>query len=350
MHKYLMIFIAGCLYYSGLIGLARWWTRHSGQQLVVLNYHRATGEQLRRHLLYLNRHYRILHLEAGLEELYTVYKDRHEKLDRRIPLVLTFDDGYHDNYTHAFALARELHTPITIFLSTGYIENGTRFWWLESKYLVEHAQVNEVTIEGHTYHLHQQQEREDLAYMIDTRLRQATSVVEREKFLSVVSEILRPAPSLDAEEQAMLPLTWAEVQEMDRTGWVSFGAHTVHHPILAYLCDPTEVEHEVGECRAILEQHLNHPVRTFSYPVGQLQHITQDVLQAVQDAGYTWALTTVYGFNTLQSDPYQLKRIEVDAVQHWLIVAAEAAGLWGFFSRLRWVPVIRHRLSNPLRC
>ena len=132
---------------------------------------------------------------------------------------------------------------------------------------------------------------------------------------------------------------------MEESGWVSFGAHTMHHPILAYLADPAEVQREVSECRVTLEQQLGHAVRTFAYPVGQLQHIGDDVLHAIQQAGYDWALTTTYGFNTASSNPYLLRRIEVDVSQHWLVMAAEAAGLWGFFSRLRWIPFIRKNFT-----
>src|SRR5712691_599850 len=111
MRKRILTFIAACLYYSGLVKLARWWIRRSGQQLVILNYHRATGGDLRRHLLYLRRHYRILHLEAALEELYMPSKNGKQVGDRRTPLVLTFDDGYYDNYSHGLTLARELQIP-----------------------------------------------------------------------------------------------------------------------------------------------------------------------------------------------------------------------------------------------
>ena len=98
------ILIAVCLYYSGLLKLIYWWSRQSRQYLVILNYHRAAGGNLRRHLLYLSRHFRILHLETALEELYTPRKGRLQIGDQRLPLVLTFDDGYYDSSVDAFAL------------------------------------------------------------------------------------------------------------------------------------------------------------------------------------------------------------------------------------------------------
>ena len=339
------VFIAACFYYSGLVKLAYWWIRRSGQRLIILNYHRATGGDLHRQMLYLHRHYRILHLEEALEELYTPHEEK-RVADRRMPLVLTFDDGYHDNYTYGFALASELQVPITIFLIPGYIESGDYFWWLEGKRLARRSQVSEVTIEGRTYYLGSSREQRAMAQAIDTRLRHARSIAEREAFLATVRKAFATLSNVTVEEEAVLPLTWEEVYKMEEGGWVSFGAHTMHHPILAYLTGPQEVQREVGECRTKLEKQLGHPVRIFAYPVGQLQHIGADVLHAVRQAGYDWALTTRYGFNTPHSDPHLLRRIEVDVDQHWLVIAAETAGLWGFFSRLRWLPAIRKYFTN----
>jgi peptidoglycan/xylan/chitin deacetylase (PgdA/CDA1 family) len=120
----------------------------------------------------------------------------------------------------------------------------------------------------------------------------------------------------------------------------------MHHPVLAYLADKREVQREVEACRGVVERHLGHPVRSFAYPVGQMQHIGEEALEAVKRAGYCWAVTTRYGFNTPRSHPHLLRRIEVDVSQHWLVVAAEAAGLWGLFARMRWLPLVRRYLTN----
>src|SRR5947209_5858852 len=76
MRSRLRVFITACFYYGGLVKLAHWYIRRSGLHLIILNYHRATGDNLRRQLLYLRRHYRILHLETALEELYTLRNTR----------------------------------------------------------------------------------------------------------------------------------------------------------------------------------------------------------------------------------------------------------------------------------
>jgi len=331
MRERIRVLVAACFYYAGLVKLAYWWIQRSGPRLVILNYHRASGGDLRRHLLYLRRHYRLLHLEAALEELSAPQPADKPVRERRIPLVLTFDDGYHDNYTHAFALARELQVPITIFLIPGYVQSGEHFWWLEGKRLAQQAQVDEVTIEERTYHLDRPGEREALARAIDSRLRYAPSVTQREAFLLTVRQRLGVPGELTPEEEVERPLTWAEVHKMQESGWVSFGAHTMHHPILA---DSQEVQREVQECRTVLEQQLGHAVRTFAYPVGKPEHIGEHGLRAIKVTGYTWALTTMHGTNTRQSDPHQLRRVLGDVSRHWLVMAAETSGVWHLFSPL----------------
>src|SRR2546430_1239757 len=120
--------VGACLYYTGLVPLARILARRAGPRLIILCHHRASGKDLRGQLLYLRRHSRILPLEDALEELHC--PTTREKGDRRTLLAVAFDDGYHDNYTEGFALARELHIPITIFLVPHNIESGEPFTWL----------------------------------------------------------------------------------------------------------------------------------------------------------------------------------------------------------------------------
>lgn len=329
--------LAAGFYYSGMVGLAHWWIRRSRRRLIILNYHSAVGENLRHHMLYLRRHYRLMHLEDALDEWYAPHQKKQNR-DRRLPLVLTFDDGYLDNYSHGLQLARELHVPITVFLVPGYTETGHYFWWLAAEYLVQHTKVEKVAIAGRFYTLAESAERVALMQAIDVHVRHAPSVAEREQFLSDLQqafEVVLPQRIPSEEDNGLLPLTWAEIREMEQSGWVSFGAHTMHHPVLAYLADSNELAQEVTACRQELERQLEHPVRTFAYPIGKFEHFGDRGLQAVKEAGYTWALTTIEETNTMQTDPYLLCRLPGDVEQHWLVMAAELTGLLGILSRCR---------------
>lgn len=339
MRKHLGIFVAACFYYSGLVHLSRWLMQRSGKHLIILNYHHASGGNLRRHMQYLKRYYRVLHLEEALQELYAPATGRLLHADRRTPLVLTLDDGYYDNYTCAFPLARSLRMPITIFVVPGYVESGEYFWWGEGQRLVRRASVHEIVIKGHKYQLQRTEDRELLVRLIDAHLRHATSVVEREDFLKTMRQQLGAPTSILPDEEGELPFNWEQMREMEQSGWVSFGAHTMHHPVLADLKDTNEVQYEVSECRKVLEQELGHPVRTFAYPIGRLEHIGENAVQAVQRARYDWAVTTVHGIDTPLSDPHQLGRVLGNVTRNWLVMAAEVSGVWSMLSPL-WKRII----------
>lgn len=302
---------------------------------------------MRKHLLYLRKHYNIMPVEDALESLYAPAGQKSQ--DRRSSLVLTFDDGYYDNYSEALPLAKELQIPLTIYLVPGYIESGRHFWWEEGQHLSQQTRESEVVINDRKYDLAQANEREELAHMVEHSVRHARSVAEREQFLETVAQTLQVALTPSKRDEPSLPITWEQALEMDKSGWITFGGHTMHHPILAYLADEAEVRREVADCRVALEQKLGHSIYSFAYPVGQNQHLSDAAMQAVRIAGFKWAMTTSYGFNTPQTDPYRLQRIEVDVDQHWLVVAAETAGLWGFLSRLRWLPFVRRYFTNSFQ-
>jgi peptidoglycan/xylan/chitin deacetylase (PgdA/CDA1 family) len=302
--------------------------------VIILNYHRASQGDLRSHLLYLRRAYHILPLEQALRDLYAPSEQKNR--DRRTRLVLTFDDGYHDNYSHAAELARELQVPLTVFLIPGYVDSNARFWWHEGERLVCNARVDQAMLGGRLYRLDQPEDGRLLARAIYEGACHASSVAQREVFLSSVREALDAPASATERDDPLRPLTWAEVQAMEETGWISFGAHSMHHPVLGYLADPGEVQREVQECRAVLENRLGHRVHAFAYPLGRMEHIGTHGFQAVQDGGYDWAVTTERGINNPHVHPLLLRRIVVDdGHQYWLFLAADVAGVWPFFLRLR---------------
>src|SRR6185312_9820505 len=94
--------------------------------------------------------------------------------------------------------------------------------------------------------------------------------------------------------------------------FVTFGAHTMRHPILACLSEPDEVRDEVVACRAALEQGLGRQIIAFAYPVGKGEDIDERAVRAVRAAGYRWAVTTIPGYNTPTTKPHLLRRISTD--------------------------------------
>src|SRR5574340_118921 len=103
-------------------------------------------------------------------------------------------------------------------------------------------------------------------------------------------------------------LTWDQIKEMDKSGLVEFGAHTMHHPNLPDISQEMEKEEIIGS-KKDLESHLKKPVIWFAYPYGSYSNI---IIKTVKDAGFAGAVSTIYGAIQNKDNFYLMPRIGVD--------------------------------------
>jgi peptidoglycan/xylan/chitin deacetylase (PgdA/CDA1 family) len=92
-------------------------------------------------------------------------------------------------------------------------------------------------------------------------------------------------------------LTWAQIREMQDSGLVEFGSHTMRHRNLAEL-PLEEVRWELSESKARLEEKLGRETIGFAYPYGSGAYKT-DVRQAALDAGYRFDFSIKQGISAL---------------------------------------------------
>jgi peptidoglycan/xylan/chitin deacetylase (PgdA/CDA1 family) len=102
-------------------------------------------------------------------------------------------------------------------------------------------------------------------------------------------------------------LNWDEIREM-AAGNVTFGAHTVTHPILTRI-SVSHVIAEIINSKMRIEEKLGRRIFSFAYPNGQPGDYDRKVIGIVKDAGFSCAVTTIWGNNDRDTDPYELRRI-----------------------------------------
>jgi peptidoglycan/xylan/chitin deacetylase (PgdA/CDA1 family) len=109
----------------------------------------------------------------------------------------------------------------------------------------------------------------------------------------------RPLPTLPI-------LTWAQLEGLHKAG-VEVGAHTITHGFLTQ-CTDTQLEEELQQPKAELEERLGTGVGAFAYPQGDYG---PRVVRAVRRAGYVTAATVNQGRAGLQNHPLLLPRLLV---------------------------------------
>ena len=234
---------------------------------------------------------------------------------------ITFDDGYRDNYEHAFPVLQSLGLPATIFLATGPLEEGGELWHDRVFDAFEHAKAP-IEFEGNLLPVASVSGRRLSVLAVLHHLR-ALPPAERDR---QIGAIVSQANTAASSRRRML--TWEEVRSM-RDGGIEFGAHTVTHPILSRMPHEDALA-EVRRSKETIEARLNAPVRLFAFPNGRREDYTPALLHALPALGFTGAVTTEWGLNDQRTPPFELRRV----------------GTWGAdpsvsFARLGW-----HRLTE----
>ena len=112
-------------------------------------------------------------------------------------------------------------------------------------------------------------------------------------------------PSQSASGCGDAYLNWDQIRQLDASGLITIGSHTIDHSDLPTLTADQQ-RHEIIDGKAELERELGHGVSDFAYPYGDYNATT---IAIVKQAGFTTAVTTALG--TLQStdNRYNLTRI-----------------------------------------
>jgi peptidoglycan/xylan/chitin deacetylase (PgdA/CDA1 family) len=226
-------------------------------------------------------------------------------------VIITFDDGYRDNFSHAYPILREMKFPATIFLATGHVGQSSLFWWDLVVYCMKRTAQTSVKfdeIAGVPMSLRTRRKRRIAVQNILTWLK---SVPEEAKGAFLARYAAKLGVSVPEDVADGMHLSWDEVREMAANG-ISFGSHTVTHPILARVT-PEQLTNEVVESKRTLERELGKPAMAFSYPVGDSPNFNQMVEKCVADAGFRYAVSYEEGIADANlSDRYALPRLHVE--------------------------------------
>jgi len=276
-------------------------------QLSILAFHRVLAEgdalfpdvpdtrRFARILTWLKGWFNVLPLDDAVGRL-----SRGELPERAA--VITFDDGYADNYTQALPLLRQHGMSATFFVATGFLDGG-RMWNDTIIEAIRGCRLDTV----------------DLSAIGLSRI-PLTSVSERRSAIEQCIKALKYRPLAErmasAEQvahaaQATLPhdlmMTSADVRELHRNG-MQVGAHTVSHPILTRLTRD-DAHAEIAGSRAKLEELLDASVNAFAYPNGKAgDDYSDEHVALVREIGFACALSTNPGAAGKASDLMQLPR------------------------------------------
>lgn len=292
--------------------------------LVVLNYHRigcgndslfdralwsATQHDFERQVEVLKRNCQLI----GLDELPDVVHRLESGQTRDRFAMITFDDGYRDNYELAFPVLQSADLPGVFFITTGFLDDERLGWWDEVSWMVRSSSCTAIDATdwcGERIEI----DRPDgvLAIQKLVRIIYGLDAERTDEFLTFLAEDTnsgRAPKSLSHD----LWMTWDNVREM-RSGGMSIGAHTVTHPVLATRTAEQQ-SFEICESKLRIEQELGEPVTALSYPVGRRNSFNEATRTALTHHGIEWAFSYYGGFLSQNKNRRQpIDRLDIPRV------------------------------------
>lgn len=282
--------------------------RFTGSQAVILLYHRVGPQEdnwssvpvapaaFEHHLRYLSKNFNILPLRE-IAQILTEQKPLPAKT-----AAITFDDGYKDNYLYAYPLLKKYGQPATIYLTAGHIEKDELFWWDKVSYLIEHTSLKALELPqiGPLDFSGRSQKKQAFAHIRETLKTWPETAKQKliDNLANAAGVVIPPGTAKN------LFLTWQEAREM-QAGGIELGSHGVTHANLTNL-DLPQAESEIVVSKKKIEEKLQTPVLSFSYPNGDFSGALGEI---VKKSGYKYAAIVGGKLVSERSNPFELPRV-----------------------------------------
>ena len=246
-----------------------------------------------------------------LTELFRRLGEGAPNLDRAV--AFTIDDGYLDQATVAGEIFADFDCPVTTCVTTGFLDRELWFWWDQIEYVFRHTARSAIEVElnaltlGYSRDPVMGYEQAQLDFTDRCKL-----VPESEKLASI--RRLASAADVDLPLEPPLcyaPMSWDDVRALEPRG-MSFGPHTLTHPILAHT-RAEQSRREIEQSWRRLQSEAARPVPIFCYPNGQPSDYGDREISVLRTLGFAGAVVGTNGYaesQTVAADPRGLFRVK----------------------------------------
>lgn len=221
---------------------------------------------------------------------------------------VTFDDGFENNHRIAAPILADMNVPATFYVTTDFVDRNQMSWIDRIEHAIENTrrtelrlpwiktpvQINSTAGKIACLELIRGKVKRDRELNIDALI---ASVFEQTDVASCNS---RPCP-LDQK------MNWAQVRSLSDNPLFTIGGHGHSHAILAFLSDD-QLSQELDTSLRLFSNH-GLDITHFAYPEGQAQCYSPGVIAGLKSRGIVCAPTAMPGFNTAETDLFELTRI-----------------------------------------
>ncbi len=317
-------------------GLLRFAHRFSGQAAVILRYHSIQDcpeqhdltigcDSIHATAIFAN------HIEliaqrfspASMDDVALFLKGEKALPPRAV--VVTFDDGYKDNFRLAAPILNHFGVPGTFYLLVDSVDHAKAPWYCLLRHAFATARNPQWTnpATGKMHQLTDSKQRYD-RFCEGAEICAQLSSEKRAEWIAEVMSSLDPVPFPDEGD---LMMSWDDARKLLKDGHI-VGSHTMTHPNVAHISLP-DARLELSQSKALLERELAIPVQHFCYPHPALMpQWNEDTLRITAESGYTTAVTTGAGAVRSDTRPLAIPRTYIPRNEKDFLFHLERNLLW----------------------
>lgn len=227
--------------------------------------------------------------------------------------IVTFDDGFENNYSVAAPVLADMGIPAIVYATTRFIDENLMSWIDRIDYAVEQTEKTSLTLSLFPGPRSVATTEEKIRLLDDIRFAVKTDSSLFLRIEDIIAEIF-DACRIDAVCSGDGPLdrkmNWEQVSRLHADPLFSVGGHTHNHDIMSYL-GAEALEKDVSTCLAKINRAVNDNIRHFCYPEGLAHCYNDSVIDCLKRHGIVCSPSAIDGVNPLTADLFHLKRVFV---------------------------------------
>ena len=248
-----------------------------------------------------------------IEDFYRFIQSGNRLPDRAV--IVTFDDGYADNFYQALPILESLNAQALFYVSTSKLNSSSEMWWdaLERIFLMTLPLPQQLKLiiknKEHSFLTDSEKNKTEAYHQLHVLLKYC-KIDERDELMGSLHNWASIEPG---GRQNYFMMTSEEIKNMSLSPSAVIGAHTHNHPALSVLSYEEQLA-EMLQSKTILENIIGKKVVHFSYPFGSRSDYNRDSIRAAKAAGFKMVSANYYGQVHSWTNRFALPRI---LIRNW---------------------------------
>ena len=217
-----------------------------------------------------NHFYRFLKKIKQEAEVYSI-----ESITKKINLsnkkkcIITFDDGFENNYSVAAPILDDLKIPATFYFSTDFIENNTMSWIDKVEHCLENTNnkiikipwlKNKISIKNNF-------EKIQLLEYLRKRIKKDLNF-DFDQFVNYIFSECKVKNIKNSNSEIDKKISWKQVDRLKKNYLFTIGGHSHEHLSFGSMSFKN-FKKQVDKSFNLFNKRIKHKLKHYSYPEGQ---------------------------------------------------------------------------------